>query len=95
MISIRPAYRPGKVPHAPPAVIAPVALFTAVLIAVFGAAYQLETGSTAHAATPRMVKPTVFSPAQTVRAPTPAPARTAPPAHPGQSPAASTSHASA
>ncbi len=94
MISIRPAYRPGKVPHPTPAVIAPVALFTAVLIAVFGAAYQLETGTTANAA-PRVGTPTVLSPAQAAHAPAPAPAHTAPPAHPEQHSAAGATHASA
>ncbi len=95
MISIRPAYRPGKVPHPTPAVIAPVALFTAVLIAVFGAAYQLETGSTGNAVTPRMGAPAVSGPAQATRARAPAPTRTAPPAHPEQRTAAGVSHASA
>ncbi len=89
MISIRPAYRPGKVPHPTPAVIAPVALFTAVLIAVFGAAYQLESGSVANAA-PRMVTPTV----QASHARTHAPMRTAPPAHPEQRTPAGAPHAS-
>ncbi len=78
MISIRPAYRPGRgVPHAPPAVIAPLALFSALIIAVFGAAYQLQSCSTANAAAPRMTTPTVFVPTQ-AHAPAPAPA----PAHP-------------
>ena len=82
MISIRPAYRPGRAPHAPPAVIAPAALFTALLIAVFGAAYQLQSCSTLSAA-PRMVTPTVFVPAQAhAPAPTPAPAQRTPRAHP-------------
>ncbi len=94
MISIRPAYRPGKVPHPTPAVITPVALFTAVLIAVFGAAYQLESGTAS--AAPRMVTPTMFSPAQASQSRTPAPVRTAPPvAHPTQRTAASATHASA
>lgn len=62
-VSIRPAYRSGHVPHPPPAVVAPAALFAAVLIAVFGAAYQLQTCSTVSEA-PRMVTPTVFAPAQ-------------------------------
>ncbi len=89
MISIRPAYRPGKVPHPTPAVIAPVALFTAVLIAVFGAAYQLESGSVANAATPRMVTPTVQAHSRTPAPPRPAPA------HPERRTAAGTTHASA
>ncbi len=93
MISIRPAYRPGKAPHAPPAVIAPVALFTAVLIAVFGAAYQLESGSVANAA-PRMVTPTVTTPARAAHERAPAPTRTAP-AHPEPRTQAGVTHASA
>ncbi len=93
MISIRPAYRPGKVPHPTPAVIAPVALFTAVLIAVFGAAYQLESGSVANAA-PRMVTPTVSTPARAAHQRAPAPTRTAP-VHPEQHTSAGATHASA
>ncbi len=93
MISIRPAYRPGRVPHPTPAVITPVALFTAVLIAVFGAAYQLESGSVANA--PRMETPSVLAPAHSAHQRTPAPVRTAPPAHPEQRTPASASHASA
>ena len=73
-VSIRPAYRSGRVPPPPPAVLAPAALFAALLIAVVGAAYQMESCSKVSEA-PRMVTPTVFVPAQAhAPAPTPAPA---------------------
>ncbi len=59
-VSIRPAYRSGRVPPAPPAVIAPAALLTALVIALAGVAYRATCG-TAEAA-PRMVTPAVFAP---------------------------------
>jgi hypothetical protein len=59
-VSIRPAYRSGRVPPAPPAVIAPAALLTALVIALAGVAYRQASG-TAQAA-PRMVTPAVFAP---------------------------------
>src|SRR5512142_54018 len=61
-VSIRPAYRSGRTPPAPPAAVAPAALLAALVIALAGVAYRQACG-TAQAA-PRMVTPTVSAPAQ-------------------------------
>ncbi len=61
-VSIRPAYRSGRLPHAPPAVVAPAAMLAALVIALAGVAYRQACG-TAEAA-PRMVTPTVSAPVQ-------------------------------
>ena len=70
-VSIRPAYRSGRVPPAPPAAVAPVAMLAALVIALATVAYRQACG-TAEAA-PRMVTPTVSAPVQ-AHAPTPPPA---------------------
>jgi len=78
-VSIRPAYRSGKVPSAPPAVLAPAALVAALLIGIFGAAYQLATCSRANAAQP-LAAPAVVAPAR-AHAPARAPAASPERAH--------------
>ncbi len=42
-VSMRPAYRSGRAPVAPPAALAPAALLGALLIAVTGMVVQLQT----------------------------------------------------
>lgn len=44
-VSMRPAYRFGRAPAAPPAALAPAALLGALLIAIAGAVYQLQPHS--------------------------------------------------
>ena len=71
-VSIRPAYRSGRMPPAPPAAVAPAALLTALVIAIAGIAYRQATGTAQTA--PRMVTPSVFAPAHAhAPAATPAP----------------------
>ncbi len=61
-VSIRPAYRSGRVPAAPPAAVAPAAMLVALVIALAGAAYRQACGKAE--AAPRMVTPSVFAPTQ-------------------------------
>ena len=42
-VSMRPAYRSGRAPAAPPAALAPAALLGALLIALAGAIFQLQS----------------------------------------------------
>ncbi len=59
-VSIRPAYRSGRVPPAPPAAVAPAALLAALVIALAGVAYRQVSGTAT--AAPRMAPPTVWAP---------------------------------
>ncbi len=61
-VSIRPAYRLGRAPVAPPAALAPLALAAALLIAATCAAYRLsghgfEAGPAATITTPAVAAP--------------------------------------